>query len=115
MVLKNAILEAIDLTQQLRVALGNDDLDLCRDLLDLRADAMHRFETAHQVANSQEHSVCSSYLRELFEEDCYLQDMTKNKFSKTRNEMRNNLGSSSRVYAGNYFTEPQNACLDRKA
>ena len=92
-----------------------DDLDLCRDLLEQRAKAMSRFETAHQVANSQEQSICSSYLRELFEEDRQLQNTTKEKFTVVQGEMRNTMGSTARVHAGQYANEPQNACLDRKA
>ncbi len=114
MMLKKTILEALDLTRQLRLALGQGDLNLCRDLLDQRAEAMLRFETAHRVANSQEHAICSSYLRELFEEDRILQNITMEKFTETQNEMRSNLGASSRIHVGSYMTEPQNACLDRK-
>jgi hypothetical protein len=114
MMLKNTILEALDLTQQLRVALELDDLDQCRDLLDLRAEAMLRFETAHRVANSQEQAICSSYLRELFEEDRLLQNTTRDKFTETQGAMRSTLGTSSRAHSGSYYSEPQTACLDRK-
>ncbi len=115
MMLKSTILEALDLTQKLHQALSEDNLDLCRDLLDLRAEAMLRFENAHRMANSQEQAICSSYLRNLFEEDRLLQNTTKDKFSVTQRAVRNNLGSASKVHSGSYYVEPQNACVDRKA
>lgn len=113
--LKTTIEEALDLTRRLQDALAMDELDLCRDLLEQRAEAMFRFETAHQVANSQEQAICSSYLRKLFEEDKQLQSTTKEKFTVVQGEMRNTMCSSARMHSGHYANEPQNACLDRKA
>jgi hypothetical protein len=104
---------ARDLTQQLHTALENKDLQMCRDLLERRGQAMMDFETAHRAASELDRESCRGSMSELLKADEHLRKRSKELLEMVAAEFREQLG-----LPGNTIHpvggEPLQACLDRK-
>jgi len=104
---------ARDLTQQLHTALENKDLQMCRDLLDRRGQAMMDFESAHRVASETDRESCRDSMLDLHRADEHLRKRSKELLEMVAAEFREQLGLPGKTIH-QVAREPQQACLDRK-
>lgn len=115
MKLETAILNAIDLSGRLEAALKVDNLDLCKEILVLRGDAMAAFEHFHKASTPAERKQNHSLILQLVSVDRSLQSQYQAGLETSAVEFRQSLKSGGSVPAGAYNTTASPACVDRKA
>jgi hypothetical protein len=105
---------ARDLTKRLHAALESQDLEVCRDLLEQRGQAMGDLERAHRGSSDQERDNCRADIVALVRADGHLQERSKEVLAMVAVEFREQLGLPANGIhpAGG---DPLQACLDRKA
>ncbi len=113
--LEKSILNAIDLTGRLEAALKMDDMELCQDVLNLRGEAMAAFETWHRASSPAEKANCTDLIKELVLADRKVQAHFQTALETSAGDFRKSLTSVSTVSSGAYQTNPNPACVDRKA
>jgi len=106
---------ALDYTRRLEAALNLDDLDLCREILEVRGQAMATFETIHRQASSQERDACRSDIGELVAADRMVQEKSAVGLESIARDFRKNMASNQATAQNSYMAEPAQACVDRKA
>ena len=77
-----------DLTQQLHTALENKDLQMCRDLLERRGQAMMDFESAHRAASEPDRESCRNSMLDLHRADEDLRKRSKELLEMAAGEVR---------------------------
>ena len=105
---------AQDLTRRLQEALEAQAMDTCRDLLELRYQAMVDFEYAHRAASDEERNNCREKMLELQKADGLLLGQSEDILTRVASEFREQLGlpaNGKHPASG----DPLQACLDRKA
>jgi len=105
---------ARDLTLRLNVALEDQDLEVCRDLLEQRDRAMEDFERAHRAASDQERESCRISIMDLQRNDEHLRERSKNRLERVAAEFREQLGMPANG-SHQVGRDPLQACRDRKA
>ena len=104
---------ARDLTQQLHTALENKDLEICRDLLERRGQAMMDFESAHRAASDPDRESCRGSMLELHKADEHLRERSNELLEMVATEFREQLGLPGKGIHP-VGGDPMQACLDRK-
>lgn len=113
--LANAISQAIQCTTRLHEAMGNEDVDHWKELLESRGQAMAQFESCHRNASAEEMNRCSPLLRELIEADQALQNKCNGNLDRLTAEFRENASSGPHSTSSGYNAPAQQACVNRKA
>ncbi len=113
--LEKSIVNAIDLSHRLEAALKVADMDLCRDILDIRGEAMDHFERWHRAGTVSEIQNCRELIEELITVDRELQDNYQTALDSSAEEYRQSKISGSKIPTGAYNTNITPACVDRKA
>ena len=113
--LQESTQKAMDFTRRLEAALALNDLDLCREILELRGGAMAAFELSHRQAGPGEAHACREQIRELVEADRKLQEKVGSILAETARDFRTNLVSTPAKPVQGYQNGPAQACIDRKA
>ncbi|MBU8870699.1 MAG: hypothetical protein KOO60_07535 [Gemmatimonadales bacterium] len=115
MTLANSISQVLEYTIRLQAALVVQDEALQVELLELRGQAMARFEGIHKSAEPDEKAECRPLLEKLLEADQTLQTACNGDLSQLTSEFRKKANSGPSSQIPGYNTTPQNACLNRKA
>jgi hypothetical protein len=115
MTLEKSIRSAIDLTLRLEAALEVGDMDLCRDLLEIRGEAMAAFERVHRGSPPLLACQHQDLVDELIAVDGKLQAKYQKGLENTAGEFRKALTSGSGIPGGAYNSNATSACIDRKA
>ncbi len=105
---------ALDFTRRLQSALTLDDLDLSREILELRAQAMQAFERCHRSATPEERANCRDEIRALVQADRELQEKTSTDLAAIARDFREKMVSNLQNPAQSYCSGPTQACIDRK-
>ena len=113
--LKKSISDAMDLTSRLQAALKLDDMELCQDILQIRAGAMATFESWHRTSSKEEIASCHSMIKELAEADQILQKKFKSALDESAGELRQLVSSGCTSPTSAYNTNISQACVDRRA
>lgn len=113
--LERAAQNAIDLSHRMEAALKIDDMDLCKDLLALRGEAMVAFGQWHSASSASEKNICQPLIDELITADGNLKVQYKAALEESAVVFRQSLTSSAGIPAGAYNTNTTPACVDRKA
>lgn len=113
--LENSIVQALDLTQRLDAALDIGDMDICQDLLELRAMALHTFEKWHRQASEQERQQVIEEIRKLQKADQALQEKNRNLAREQANNLRGNAQQGSSLPVGVYEGRERATSMDWKA
>jgi len=97
----------------LHAALENKDLQMCRDLLERRGQAMMDFESAHRAASELDRESCRDSLLDLHRADEHLHERSKELLEVVAAEFRGQLGLQGKAIH-QVGGDPLQACLDRK-
>ena len=111
--LQRTITLAHDLTKRLHEALENQDLEVCRQLLEQREQAMAEFEKKHRETSDQDRAGCRSTLESLKQADKHLRERSQIILAMVTEEFRGQLGSPVMGHGRSDGDQGQ-ACLDRK-
>jgi|GEM_PF-3285457 len=107
--------DALDMTLRLEAALHLDDLELCRDLMELRAVVMDQFECCHRQSSPRDQQICQAQIQELFEADAQLQSSADSALNTAATEFRKSVAGAGGGSGSAYSTVSTQACVDRKA
>lgn len=107
--------QALDFTLRLDAALTLGDLDLCREILELRGQAMDGFEAAHRAATDAEVQACRADIADLAQADGLVRQKTAAGLESVAREFRQNMVSNRQSAVGSYDGGGRQACIDRKA
>ena len=106
---------ALDLTLRLKAALEMDDLEIARDLLELRGEAMSSFEASHRAATQEIRQSAFPLIRQLQTEDQQVRQRLAEILAENGQRLRESIGSASGPGQQAYNTTSPPSCLDRRA
>ena len=106
---------ALDFTSRLKSALALGDLEMCREILEMRGKAMQAFEKAHRLAGPQEIAQCQDEINQLIQADRELQDIYGKELGSIARDFREKTVSNFQGANQPYQDAPMAACIDRKA
>ncbi len=114
MTLESTIEKAIDLTGRLEAALKVGDMDLCRDLIEIRGEIFYDFELTHRESSEAERKRCQTILAKLKSGNDQLQVKWKESMVTTAGDLRRAINSGASTPIGAYKSQSSPGCLDRK-